>query len=138
MSKRPSRKTQLRTMTLFAICMTSVTALPYCALVFVSTLNHPSHLTEVIIALPLILIGAFIFFLGLGGLGTLTLQLFRGKRTAAGDINDVPENVDETRLIQQLNQCGQRLAQRVEALETILMDRDQTRRTPAPAEREES
>ena len=120
---------------LFSICMTCVTALPYSILIFILS---PNPNTDEVLFGIIILIVSFLFFAGLGGLGKLIARSLRGQSPSSEISNNSAENIDETRLMQQLYQCGQRLEERVEALETILLDRASTPHHPVRAEREDS
>jgi phage shock protein B len=53
----------------------------------------------------------------IGGLGLAALKIMRGGRDSARDLED-------TRLIQEMHQQLQKMENRVESLETILLDKD--------------
>jgi len=56
----------------------------------------------------------------LGGIGLAALKILKGN----GGGRSAEENADETRLIQDINHGLQKMEQRVEALETILLGKE--------------
>jgi hypothetical protein len=97
---------------LFSICMTCVSAIPYCIVLMLNrpqiavsgipgdTLilrDSPYGLEDVLLSIAVIVV-AFIFFAALGGLGTFCSRAFRGQRPSTETTSGLEGTLDETRM----------------------------------------
>lgn len=123
----------------YALGMTGIVAIP---LVFV--INTILYSGATILGGPdemlMIICGTgFLFFMCVGAIHRLTRKRQHVASTAPGNVNySDGDSEPEIRLTQELYQISQRMEERMEALETILLDRASTPHHPVRAEREDS
>jgi len=80
---------------------------------------------DVVQMLAVILGGSIVALLIIGALILVAIRIFKGSSAHGGD----GKNFDEARVIQEIYQGLSRMEERVEALETILLDQDRKERS---------